>query len=292
MAKGSENSAEFSVLFEECSSKLDLRQLAPALLGWAELCDELNALENGSHAKVAMHFGFSPSDPGAIPLRLLQTEKAQLSIESGTIASAEVLIARAAKLYELLSWLGGKKPDKVKTKGEEVAISLAGETRNYPLPVARAAESSSVREAAEKAVRPLKNGLAGTASLAFGERKSALTTSALASEIFLPLEESEENAITTFTREVALTVVAPNFREGNKWRFTDGSGDVWATITDAEFLKEIEAHRVTFGKNDVLLCCLNVTQWQTRSGLKSDAIITKVTKRVPAMKQLTLLGAD
>lgn len=83
---------------------------------------------------------------------------------------------------------------------------------------------------------------------------------------FVPVRPTE--VVTDSTIKMALVIEAPVFKDGNKWRFSDGTSSFFADILDLEFLARVDAGE-RFGKGDVLIVALRITQ--ERSGLKITA---------------------
>ena len=90
---------------------------------------------------------------------------------------------------------------------------------------------------------------------------------------FIPVAPSE--TVTDVTMKMSLVIEAPVFKEDNKWRFYDGSNTIYAAIDDKVFLARVDAGE-RFGKGDILVVDLRITQ--QRSGLKISAerIVVKV----------------
>ncbi len=80
---------------------------------------------------------------------------------------------------------------------------------------------------------------------------------------FVPVNPSE--AVTDTTIQMALVIEAPVFKDGNKWRFSDGQNSFHADILDREFMARVDSGEL-FGKGDILTVDLRITQ--ERSGMK------------------------
>ena len=77
-----------------------------------------------------------------------------------------------------------------------------------------------------------------------------------------------------------LTLVSISFKDGNKWRFSDGEGIVSADMKDESFLSRIESRELTFGKGDVLECELTTRQELQNGSLKSENEIVRVIRHI------------
>ncbi len=77
-----------------------------------------------------------------------------------------------------------------------------------------------------------------------------------------------EKTILDTIHRMALRIVSPVFKEGNKWKFHDGHATINASILDEEYLAKIDRGDERFGKGDTLLCEVRVCQ--TEKGAKLD----------------------
>lgn len=86
-----------------------------------------------------------------------------------------------------------------------------------------------------------------------------------------------------------LQIESAVFKDGNKWRFTDGGPAFFAEITDKDFLGRIESGSERCGKGDVLIVDLRRIQTVSDNGLKIEYIVETVREhRAPL--QSGLLG--
>lgn len=85
---------------------------------------------------------------------------------------------------------------------------------------------------------------------------------------------------------VGLIIESPTFKEGNKWRFFDGSSSFHADILDQEFLTKVNTGEVRFGKGDVLIVLMKFTQSSSiNTPLKIERAILKVLEHKVGFKQ-------
>jgi hypothetical protein len=96
-----------------------------------------------------------------------------------------------------------------------------------------------------------------------------------------------DETILEHRRSVAFSIISLAFKEDNKWRLHDGNTNVSATIEDEDFLRQIDQN-ASFTKGDILICDVRITQKRTRDGLKTDYVVVKVIKHIPAARQLPL----
>lgn len=92
-------------------------------------------------------------------------------------------------------------------------------------------------------------------------------------EYFVPVAPSQDltDAIVT----MSLQIEAPVFRDGNKWRFSDGLQSFHASIEDEGFLRQVNAGE-RFGKGDILRADVRISQRQVGGKLAAERIVVKV----------------
>ena len=92
--------------------------------------------------------------------------------------------------------------------------------------------------------------------------------------------------ITDVVVRMGLVIEAPVFKDGNKWRFSDGQQSFYADIEDAEFLAKVNAGE-RFGKGDVLYADVRINQEQTGMKITASRTIVKVHDHKIASTQLS-----
>ena len=85
------------------------------------------------------------------------------------------------------------------------------------------------------------------------------------------------------------SIVAPNFQQGNKWRVSDGSRNIFVSIEDPAFVGAVQSGREAFRKGDILNVKLQTRQWMEGSDLKAEHAIIKVLGHERAPRNLSLL---
>lgn len=91
---------------------------------------------------------------------------------------------------------------------------------------------------------------------------------------FVPV--STGKTLFDYTHTTALHVESATFKEGNKWRFSDGQASFSANITDQDFLDRVASGSERFGKGDILVVELNVVQKQVGANFKTERTIVRV----------------
>lgn len=85
--------------------------------------------------------------------------------------------------------------------------------------------------------------------------------------------------------KMGLLIESATFKEGNKWRFSDGQNSFFADIIDEDFLRRIDSGSERFGKGDMLIAEVRFTQSSSNGSLKMERAIIKVIDHQIFQKQ-------
>ena len=292
--------AEFTVAYDGPALRghtMDVRTLAPALLGFGELFDAANRTLNGNDAQVRVH------------VRALETGCFQISFDivislakqvAAFLSSSEVTAAvnlkeligfatgREVSLLELLRMAAGRKPEKVTPLAHGVVrIQFGSDTADVPVSLLRLFQDLGVREAVQKVVRePLQQEGVETFEVRENCKPIFVIEQAEAKHFAQPPVEDE--VLIEEVRKSAFFILSLAFKENNKWRLDDGTAPINATIEDEDFLRRVDANAVSFTKGDILICEVRVIQRRTDAGLKTEHTVTRVIEHRPGARQLQL----
>ena len=301
--------SNFSLIFNGPAvdnGEIDVKDLAPALMALGELIQAANEEINGEHARIAVKLQATKKGSFEVNMTLVQSfgEQALLLIDS--LASHKDGLAAAKDLAEiifqvgavgagvgggffaLMKWLRNKKPDRVETKGGDTYIHV-GDTHFITNSHAVAlAENLEVREQAKNFVAVLLKEGIDEISTRLGQKEKLTIKKSEASYFDVP--QIEEEILEDIEREMFLQIDSLSFREGNKWRMTDGGEPFYAVLEDVDFLNRIAKGEVSFSKNDYLHCLVHECQIRTVKGqLKKERKIIRVIEHKLGTKQLKLL---
>ena len=98
---------------------------------------------------------------------------------------------------------------------------------------------------------------------------------------------SATETITDTVVRMGLMLEAPVFKDGNKWRFSDGQQSFHADIEDGEFLARVNAGE-RFGKGDVLMADVRISQQQSGMKISAERSLVKVHEHKISPMQLPL----
>lgn len=210
-----------------------------------------------------------------------------------TAFTPDQLLAVVTEAFKLWKHLGGEKPRAVEranhqhvsvTNNNGQVIQVQAETLNLVF-------GDKAAEAVERFVRtPLSGVGIDSVSIATSAKDgSRVVAEADQSDADAFRHVAPSEAITDTTIRMTLVIEAPVFRDGNKWRFSDGQNSFYADIQDKEFLARVD-HGERFGKGDLLTVDLQIRQ--ERSGLKISAerTVVAVHEHKGGQVQGSLLG--
>jgi len=189
--------------------------------------------------------------------------------------------------------LRGRRPEKVEDRGDgTTSITVSETTIVVDKRTVGLLEDLSTREALEdfgnKAL-----GVRGVTAVRIGERGSENDIELTGDDrvaFKVPEPVDEEPRIEAIEREVWLKIITVQFRDGYKWRFTDGGDRPFtADMEDAEFLNQALEGKVALSANDTLRCQIREEQKLTSAGLTKEVKVVKVIEHIPGSRQLRLL---
>jgi hypothetical protein len=144
----------------------------------------------------------------------------------------------------------------------------------------------SVRKAIEQVIAPLfKQGI-DTFTIRHKGKETLKVAEDEAKYFLAPTEHEGETISSSETRVV---IVAPSFQEGNKWRVSDGSRNIFVSIEDPNFVGAVQSGREAFRKGDILRVQLQTRQWLEGTELKAEHAIVKVIQHESSPEQQNLL---
>ncbi len=141
-------------------------------------------------------------------------------------------------------------------------------------------KNQTIRENMERITRPLDH--PGIDKIEVREEDRTVETINREERKYFKPPPPQEQAAATLPIPVPterieeLEVVSPVFKKDNKWRLTDGNATYNVEIADEAFLQRVARHEETFGQGDVLKVRLSKSTRHTPSGLKTDYIVEQV----------------
>lgn len=106
----------------------------------------------------------------------------------------------------------------------------------------------------------------------------------------LPPPSAADATVQTEEREVLLKIITSAFRDGYKWRFSDGGEKPFtADIEDIDFVRNLSEGKISLSANDTLRCLIREVQTLDSDGLRKEVKVLRVVEHIPGPRQLRML---
>lgn len=294
--------------------EIDVRDLAPALLSLGEVIQAANRALNGGRAQASLRM--KATNLGSFeallnvdisfltaigdmldlmtdnPDRVVAADQLlDLLIKAGKVVGGTVI--GLTGLFGALKLLKGGKPDEVKHQSDgTVVIAKAGSSVVIDQRTMILLNDLPTRNAVEEFGSKALN-VRGVTSVRLGDATDGaplLLQKVDLVALKVPGPEVEEPIIEKAEREVLLKIITSAFRDGYKWRFSDGGEKPFtAEMEDLAFINSVAEGKIFLSANDTLRCLIREEQILGPAGLSKETAIVKVVEHLPGPTQLKLI---
>ncbi|WP_353474770.1 hypothetical protein PVT71_14470 [Salipiger sp. H15] len=310
--------ARFEIAFEGKpfdGGEIDVRDLAPTLLALGNVVQAANKALNGDRSEARLKVTATKEGSfvaaltmdvswlidmldavAANPDRVLAADQLLgLLMNAGKVVGVAAGTATAATVgvFQAIKLLRGRRPSKVVPLGdgttqitvEQTVFVVADRCVDLlqDLGTREAIESFGNKASSVEGLKALKIGDGRDDS-----RTVTLSRSDLPSLNVPP--EPKEPEVDISHREAWLKPVSAQFKDGYKWRFTDGGDRPFtAEMEDLDFQRRVQEGRVTLNANDTIRCRLREEQSISAASLMKATFVEEVLDHRPGARQLNLL---
>ncbi|MEW6596632.1 MAG: hypothetical protein AB1429_03945 [Pseudomonadota bacterium] len=263
------------------NGEMDVADLAPALLGVAQLLKAAGRALDGDDAEIGVRVKATREGSFEVWLNIIVND-AKVAWEFWKSTDVQA----AANLLQILGFTGvggvigalrlikGRRLRRIRADADRVVFELDGDEFEVPEPVARLVLDDAVRSALQTVVSdPLEK--EGIDTLSVGDAKTETVIAKDEIEYFKVQTISPDDEFVS-KYEKAFTIVSLSFKSGQKWRLNDGRANVPVSVSDQRFLERVDAGIESFAKNDMLICEVLERSRRTSSGFRSDYEIVRV----------------
>ena len=286
---------------------MDVRDLAPSLLAFADLVNDVNKAIGGEQ-KIQVLLNQDSLQRGSFDITtilqcsILEQAKLFMSMadENGLTAVMDILgwgaqgAGTAGGIFSLIKWIRGRKIKDAESKENKFILHLdEGEVIVTTNNIMKVYLNADCRRSIEKVLTPLHS--EGIESFELRnpdcpQNKEAIESIAKADAHYFkaPPVESIEQEENLPEQEITVKITSITFEKGNKWRLTDGNNTFWAKIEDEEFLSKVEQGNISFTNGDMLRIRYYIRQKTKDDSLSSEYIVTKVLELKKRPEQIKL----
>jgi hypothetical protein len=284
------NHQHFHVVFDGpalAGHRMDVRDLAPALIAIADLLTAANKEINGEGASIRVSVDAS-FKAGSFGIDLIASQhllshirdifsgRGANAISNGYAIMTMVGLVGGGGLIGLLRRLNGRRPVRVEQNGCVATVHLSqAESIEIDSRVIRLYHSSIVRTSLEKVVSPLEREGITDFGIVMNDKVTLEFHDGELGALRAAMTEPAGEIVSDTTSHKVLQIESLTFKDGSKWRVHDGIAAFHASIEDKEFLKKINAGE-RFGRGDVLLVDLRQVQSIDGGRLNNESMILKV----------------
>ena len=279
------------------NGSMDVRTLAPALLALAEVYQESQRVLYPNENRIALEVKATEHGSFEVHLVLSQSiiEQAQSLFTGDTTTSVVNIIGLIGGSYSLITFLR-KIHLKLIRKTTELPDGMIkielddGSSFEIPKQVLTLSKSLAIRQSLQSFSESVNAD--GISTVSF-RKNNEITVEINKDEVpAFSVPDIDDDLISQYTIRQAFAIASLTFVDGNKWRLSDGERTFYTTIEDKAFLENVSRDAISFSKHDYLECEMNVKQWNTEDGLKTEYVVQKVIKHIPASRPVQLPFED
>jgi len=282
------NHEQFHVVYDGPAldeHRMNIRDLAPALVAIADLFSAANTELNGNSADVRVEVKGNFKS-GSFQIELIFTQALLVQLRDMFASSTATAVSNASAILAVVGLVGGggligflrqlrgRRPEHIEDNGESFSVWMTEtEVVEVSRPVFRLYKTRAVRVFLQKALSPLElEGITSFGVVRGNDIDLDIGSVELAAFAF---SDEQEDVVSDFTGRKLLQIESVTFKDQNKWRVHDGQSAFFTAMDDLDFLAKVNAGE-RFGKGDVLVVDLQHIQTVANGTLRTEFRILKV----------------
>lgn len=267
---------------------MDIQELAFALVGLGDVLTEANNLLNKGSCKttVKVSSGFKT---GSFEIHLVMQQISDHLAFFGTtpqllgISTILTLLGFGLTgMNGLIQFIKKIKNNKIKSikelEDEKISVTFIQNNITENVIIDKKVyilyEHTDLRNSFKKVLKPLET--EGIDSFEIRNDKKEILEKIDKSEAKYFEITPSEDVINDNITDMYLNLVNVSFKDGNKWKLSNGDNEFYATIEDEEFLHKINTNLISFSKSDGFKAKVRTTQTLTEEGIKTKNSILKI----------------
>lgn len=295
------------------NGEMDVRDLAPALIAFADLVESVNLVLKGEQ-KIKVMLNQDSLQRGSFDITFILNmgflEQVSLFVSSAKVNGLEDLMTVLGwgkttveaggviyGVFSLLKHIGNRQVKAVEHKDDERAEIVLddGDHILTGKNTANVIVNVNCRLHIEKIIQPLRKSGIDTFELRDPDKREDMNPieKIVKSEMRCfkapqakPFEDRDEEILAEF--EMMVMIVTVTFNDG-KWKVSLGEGNlVWVSMEDDEFNNLVQSRKISFAKGDMLRIRYHLKQGIRDGKLHSEYVVTKVLDVQHASEQMSL----
>jgi len=272
--------------------RMPVRDLAPALLALGDAFVAASTLLYPERNPVALNIKATQQGSFVIDLILeggdvwdRVTDIFSSDGASALVNLKELLLGGTVGVIALTKWLK-RRSIKSREALQSGYVRLTGDdgaTIEVPAETLALHGNLAVRQSVRKVIEPVTRD--GVDRVEFRTETEVSISVSKEEAAAFDVAEGEAEPLLDRETEIFASIVAPSFKEDNKWRLSDGESSFYAEMADEAFQSRV-ARGESFRKGDVLHCRLRVVQSQLDDALHTERTIIEVLDHLPRPSQL------
>ncbi len=291
---------QFAVTYDGPALRsMDVRQLAPSLLGVADAVQEAARLAQPGAPQPALQIQATRTGSFVVDLLLADPASAvdralDLFAGRGFTAAANVggVVGSCFGAFQVIKYVRGRRiARRTETRPGWVRVDFDdGTSLLVPGKSVTLAEGLAFRQAARAMVEPL-GGQGVTRIDLTGHGLDCVRIEDEDLPAFAVPEAGEE-LLSDQVREVVVSLLNVAFVQGNKWRLSDGENSLYAAVHDLEFLNGVQTNQEAFAAGDLLRVRLRTQQWRSDGQVRNEHVVEQVIEHIRGPRTVPLPFVD